>query len=298
MSYDLFFKYQGSKQLTLEEFERYFESRLNYKVNDKQAFYENEDTGVYFSFDYEQPIIDKENTEIFSGSARIGLYINTYRPHVFALEAEPEVAEFVKKFDLLINDPQLDGNKSDKYNSVDFIRGWNSANKFSYKVTMAVDESDTTLFYLPAADIERCWAWNYNRNKLQEKIGEDFFVPMIIFLLIDGAVKSCITWSDAIPTVFPVVDKVTIFKYELARSKLFSLKKKGDFVLLNYSEITHLLSGIPTSDKKLRYNGFNPSNEQYNDVIKWIHSLKPMQANQLRISIDQILDRELLESIE
>jgi hypothetical protein len=61
MSYDLDFSVrEGSPEISDEEFAAYFKGRRHYRLNDTQAWYENEDTGVYFSFDYGDEEFDDE----------------------------------------------------------------------------------------------------------------------------------------------------------------------------------------------------------------------------------------------
>ncbi len=116
MSYDLFLK---SESLTADEFESYFNSRPHYTLNGDQAFYENEDTGVYFSFDYAP---DELGTVAFN--------LNYYRPHFFGLEAAPEVEAFVWAFNLTIDDPQIEGMSDGPFSVDGLLRGWNAGNRF------------------------------------------------------------------------------------------------------------------------------------------------------------------------
>jgi hypothetical protein len=51
MSYDLMFEAGRGKKLDKKTFAAHFRNRRNYKVENGQAVYQNEDTGVYFIFD-------------------------------------------------------------------------------------------------------------------------------------------------------------------------------------------------------------------------------------------------------
>lgn len=55
MSYDLFL-IRTSPSLRRQDFEAYFQNRPHYTLNENktQAWYENDTTGVYFSFDFEK----------------------------------------------------------------------------------------------------------------------------------------------------------------------------------------------------------------------------------------------------
>jgi hypothetical protein len=83
MSYDLFFL-TPSMESSSAEFNRYFAQRPNFSMKDRQAWYQNDDTGVYFSFEH-----------VEHGDEPAGYWvqfnINYARPRFFALEALPEV---------------------------------------------------------------------------------------------------------------------------------------------------------------------------------------------------------------
>ena len=142
MSYDLFLK-SNAAALDADGFEAYFDTRPNYTVNNGQAFYENEDTGVYFSFDYAS---DEAETVAFN--------LNYFRPHFFGLEAAPEVAAFISAFNLNIHDPQTDGMGDGPFSVEGFLRGWNAGNRFGYRAVLSQDERPETQVY-PTVELER-----------------------------------------------------------------------------------------------------------------------------------------------
>lgn len=133
MSYDLFFI---EPEITQEQFETYFSGRYHYKVENNQAWYENEDTGVYFCFDYSNE--PEEDPEV--PNASVAFNLNFYRPHFFALEAEPEVQRFVSYFGFKIHDPQTHGMGDGPYSRDGFITGWNYGNEFGYRAIMNSEE--------------------------------------------------------------------------------------------------------------------------------------------------------------
>ena len=78
MSYDLYFEAGAGKKLDAKSFGAYFRARRHYQVENGQAVYQNEDTGVYFIFDEPQEGV-------------VAFNLNFLRPHVFALEAAGEL---------------------------------------------------------------------------------------------------------------------------------------------------------------------------------------------------------------
>jgi hypothetical protein len=116
MSYDLYFRKKNKANFSLDEFQKYFSGRPNYQVEKGQAVYGNDDTGVYFVMDHNE-IKSEQPSETLAGISPANLSLNFIRPHVFGLEAEPEVHAFVKAFDFLIHDPQNEGNPTEIYNT-------------------------------------------------------------------------------------------------------------------------------------------------------------------------------------
>ena len=100
MSHDLFFLTRRPQPVSLDAFQSYFASRPHYTLqgNDaSQALYENDDTGVYFSFDYSadgsgvDEAVDPDLGSLGWSGTGMSFNLNYWRPHIFGLEAEPEV---------------------------------------------------------------------------------------------------------------------------------------------------------------------------------------------------------------
>lgn len=283
MSYDLGFRKKNKEQLTTKEFEDYFLSRPNYEVANGQAIYGNEDTGVYFIFENYEPgqvvePVDSDGDDFFTS-----LTLNFVRPHIFALECEPEVRAFVEHFDFQIQDTQNEGNKTEVYDTEAFFRGYNFGNKFSYK-SILNQSLGAQSFTLPAEVLERHWRWNFHRNELQESLDEDIFVPKISYQKLNGELKSYVVWTDAIPAMFPEVDAVVVYRMSLAPSTLF--RKKQDYLIKDFSEILPFLGDkTPEGFRKLAFA---------EKVQKWVKSLPTSKQELDIVTVDKVLDRELM----
>lgn len=108
MSYELFLT---TAKISIDQFNDYFKGRAHYHVEQGQAFYEHNSTGVYFSFDCnDSPAEDKDGLDY-----NVSFTINYYRPHYFALEAEPEVRAYVDHFDSSISATQSEGMRDGPY---------------------------------------------------------------------------------------------------------------------------------------------------------------------------------------
>ncbi len=145
MSYDLYFKpRQGS--FTEEGFNLYFRDRPNYKCEGSQAWYGNEDTGIYFVFEFQTAREPEEGDDEVLEYFPVALNINYLRPSYFIVEAEPEVTAFVKHFDLLVSDPQMEGMGVGEYSSEKLLTGWNCGNEFGYTAILKMKTTETEFF--------------------------------------------------------------------------------------------------------------------------------------------------------
>ena len=212
MSYDLFFRAPDGV-FTRETFGNYFGSRPNYEVNGGQAFYQNDVTGVYFSFDWNDPSTQADEGE---QSYSVAFNINYCRPSFFGLEAEPEVTAFVKAFGFAVEDPQMNGMGHGPYDDALFLSGWNVGNAFGVEGVFRGRRHEAPPPTRPTAELHRIWAWNAGVAKRQKELGEDVFVPRIMFGRFAGRLASLFVWGDGIPTVVPSVDSVLVLRRELA----------------------------------------------------------------------------------
>jgi hypothetical protein len=215
MSYDL---YLSSPTLTREAFAKYFSGRKRY--NDA-AFYANEDTGVYFSFEFFQPdqSEDPETPELLR-SAHVAFNMNFFRPHAFALEAEPEVTALIAAFDCAIFDPQMEGAGDGAYSRESFFKGWNTGNAFGYRA-IAGERGAGDALVADDGLIERVWLWNYNRAGAQQAFGEAAFLPRISWAKSkrDGGAVTYGVWGEGVLMAFP----------ECASHALLAREKRGFF---------------------------------------------------------------------
>lgn len=97
MTYDVAFVRRNGSPISFAEFRDYFEIRPHYKIEGTQAAYENNKTGVYFLFEHGQ--LDaglRADLGIAVTDAQVSFNLNFWRPHIFGLEAEPEVGRFCR----------------------------------------------------------------------------------------------------------------------------------------------------------------------------------------------------------
>jgi hypothetical protein len=289
MSYDLYFS-PRTGTLDAQQFEDYFRKRPLYKLQGSQAWYQNDDTGVYFSFDYNQTDDSEEEDQ---PRFPISLNINYFRPSYFILEAEPEVSEFVKAFDLTVSDPQEGGMGDGEYRKDLLISGWNQGNEFGYSAMLKHPKRQGDVATLPSAMLHQVWEWNLNLRALQARIGDEQFVARIMFLQYETRTVTFATWFDAIPTVLPRVEMLLIGRHKFAPRKFFL--KRQDVALVPWTKVNQAINiekyPVMGMGYSLKYD--NPPAE----IVEFVKGLTAYSDTLAGLPADQVLDRELVDKL-
>ena len=281
MSYDLYFQ-PRTGAASRDRFIAHFEGRPHYRIEKDQAWYENEDTGVYFVFDYNaQPPEDPE-----APNYPFAFNLNFYRPSYFGREAEPEIREFVRGLDLQIDDPQSDATGVRDFEPDRFLESYGAGNAASFGMLIKPDEK---VFTLPSAELGRIWLWNRERRERQSEIGDNHYVSLILFMDVDGVARSAGIWPDGIPTWLPETDYVLVRRDALAPRRL--LRKVPDMPLVAWSAIEPIARKYASATRRPGLLLDYP--EPPADVVDFVKSLRPTAGGQ-RIASDSILDAELV----
>ncbi|MFA9441674.1 hypothetical protein ACDA63_18755 [Uliginosibacterium sp. sgz301328] len=290
MSYDLYFK-PRSGSFSEELFYAYFCERPNYKCEGSQAWYGNEDTGVYFVFELQAAQLPEEDDDEPLEHFPIALNINYLRPSYFIFEAEPEVTAFVKHFDLLVSDPQMEGMGDGEYNAEKLLSGWNCGNEFGYTSVLRDENNRSRISHLPAEQLHNAWRWNWTRTQVQARVGESKFVPRIMFMNLGGSTVTAAVWPDGIPVVVTRVDYLCVPRKELAPTKFFRKKEDTTFVAWDEALPVLLKHGTQSRDGSISLNYMTPPP----DVVKFVQSLPVENRAVAGLSADRVLDREIYE---
>jgi hypothetical protein len=289
MNYILHFQSKPpAQQPTKAEIKEYFQHRDNYTVNDYQALYSNEDTGIYFTFQFGGAA---NNVAGLPNILPVYFNIGSSKSHIFVLEAEPELAEFVKNFNLLVSDLQMKGSGYVEYTQVDFFRGWTAVSESSY-LTLIANNPSQPFPSLPVAELEKCWHWNYHLRHLQGEIGQEVFVPKILVIDYLSNPTTAVVWTDAGSIALPKVDRVILYR---KTGTLF--KKHGDMAMVKENEVEPLLAGFPVDEEFYPY--FTVIYKEIPPPIKnFFQAQKPVPPKELKfISYDEIHDREMIEKV-
>ncbi|OJV03201.1 MAG: hypothetical protein BGO12_00400 [Verrucomicrobia bacterium 61-8] len=284
MSYDLYI----TSPITLEQFTRYFGERPGYSLEGTQAWYSNEETGVYFHFDHNsQPV--EEDDEI---AHSVVFIINLFRPGYFILEAEPEVTRFVKTFDCSVYDPQNFGVEDSRYTAEALVRGWKHGNEFGYSAILDTDDAPAQILTRPAKELESVWAWNFHANVRMEAAQKDIFIPHIFYLLLENELRSACVWPDAISTLIPGVDLLIIPRKQLAPRAFFFGKQREDRCIISFAEALPIIAPYRTDEYEIPAFEL-PSPATPAAMKNFVKALSPDTTQPARLPMDQIYDREL-----
>jgi hypothetical protein len=247
MSYDLIFYTKRDAILDLNQVFSYLDEKLGIDDNKDrtQWFFQNEETGSYFSIDYS---VSSEVDEFLFGSeytkTGFSFNINYLRPEYFGLEAFPYVEDLIVTFNFLVYNPQ--GNEE----LAEFIKGslfenWKKINREN----SIENYKRQKLNYLELSKSNYSWSFCVNRVSLQKSLTDDIFVAGIFFnkLRNTNEVLTLSIWPECIPVVLPITDNVFIVK---RAKKLFGVsEEKG---LVPFEVILNTLKG---SIKPTKYNG-------------------------------------------
>lgn len=285
MSYNFYFTIP---RITKQDFEIYFRGRSNYEIIESQAGYQNEDTGVYFLIDYNEP--EEDDQEAINSTLILNL--NYCRPSFFALEAANEISALIRHFGFSIYDPQNEKMGENLFSKDDFINEWNYGNEFGYSIALQSNNISEQVCMYPGKRLEAIWQWNFEKARVQDSFSEDRFVPHVFFMKTNQRTVSVAVWPDAISELIPEVDYLFIGRKELG-PKPFFRKRQEDQILLPFHEIAPDLSAYATSEYSLpAYNLPAPTTPE--SLRKRIRNLKPTGITGEGISMDQVLNEEIV----
>lgn len=266
MSYDLYFFKKKDSTVRKEEIVEYLnQKRNNISDNKDQWFYQNDSTGVYFSFDFNTPGGDEMFEDISDEFVYTGFSfnINFIRPQFFGKEAFPFVNDFVSHFGFYIVNPQGDATPR-RFEKGELQKEWEETNLRFAKSHF----EEMELNFLDEKTSNYTWDYCSLKDDLQEELGEDYFVPTIFYIKPHNSreIKTLCVWTEGIPFVLPKTDYVAILK---KYTKFLFLKQEEEGVV-NYDTIIRNF-GKYFEDKSL-YKILHP--EKAKVILKDFNALK------------------------
>lgn len=206
MSYDLYFCSQRDEALDFNAVVAWAGDVGNFEHKGTQLWYENKETGVYFSLDFEQGKFDSPEDNILPAGffdSGLSFNLNYNRPSFFAYEAMPLVEEISARFNLCIYDPQGGDEAQCKIDRENLIRSWITHNENAVKVM--VEQGVQQDSFMARANSE--YLWNYLRQKsdLQTACGDQIFVPSLVPVKVksEGHVGIAFVVGEGVLTLIP-----------------------------------------------------------------------------------------------
>jgi len=233
MSFDLYFYTQKNLSLSSDRIADFLHANACVREGEfPQWIYSNEATGVYFSFEIQPVSEDPEDIEIFESfegfeNTRFTFNINFIRPNFFALEAFPFVERFMSELDLYALNPQSqdDGDNPRKETADAYYSDWSRAN-----LSVSAEHFDEfSLIHFPIERSNDYWRYNFHKDEMQERLGDDYFVPSLILVKRSetGQPITLSTWTQHIPNVFPRADYLVVMR---KRKKLFRIVEETGLI--------------------------------------------------------------------
>lgn len=219
MSCDLYFYKRKSSSLSEEQVKDYLNNSNHFVLeeNGNQWSYHNEETGVYFGIDWNEPNTETEEREIWDSfedyeNLNFCFTINFIRPNFFGYESFPILDEIIDDLDLYILNMQdeIDPDNPQKFEKNYLGNQWIIQNEKLVKDNFETFQID---FYSQESS-DYIWNYQFNRNQLQDNLNEDIFVAGYILLknINDGKIYRVCVWPNHIPVIIPPVDFIIILK--------------------------------------------------------------------------------------
>lgn len=227
MSYDLYFFKRKESQINENDIANYLSLNLVEEDNN-QWFFQNPDTEVYFIFERTEIVGDDEDQMIENfkefDNLNFAFILNFLRPSFFGIEAFQFIEKIVKDLDLYIFNPQSD--KADPYkpSQEELYENWNTTN-----LNASSEHFSEQCSYLEIEKSNSIWNYNLHRSQIQNKLGNDYFVPKMFFFKTKGDNKiiTVSSWTEHIPNLIPPADYYLLTKVQ---KKLFRTKKENVFI--------------------------------------------------------------------
>jgi hypothetical protein len=213
MSFDLFFCWDKTEPINFDSVVEWADQHTHFQRKAEQLWYENEDTGVYFSLDFDIKEAKDSPIPPEFGDSGLSFNLNYNRPSYFAYEAMPIVTDLSQTFGLSIFDSQGQGEPEVQQNpkTEELIHSWFVSNQNAIGTLHEMGDPQAAM-KMPLATSTYLWHYSLGKRKLQAKLGDGIFVPSLVPLRKRGAgqIGTVIVCTVGIPMVIPQSDWVMI----------------------------------------------------------------------------------------
>ncbi|MBD0725397.1 hypothetical protein B6A10_09420 [Flavobacterium sp. L1I52] len=235
MSYDLYLYKHKNSGLTEDLFSEYLTKNLKHNISDNphQWIYENPETGVCFWFDWNEPNTEEADIQLFDKfddfiNLNFNFGINFFRANFFGMETFPILEKILEENNLWVLNPQDDKNTDfpEKFEPNYLKNQWINHNE----QVIREHYEEMNFEYYPLDKSNFIWRYLSNREKLQNNLIEDIFIPSYFMIKgnTDGKLYTGCVWPEHIPIILPPVDLVIIKK---TIKSFFKTKEESGIIL-------------------------------------------------------------------
>jgi hypothetical protein len=225
MGYDLYFCRRTPGLVSIDDAQHWADKHTCFeRTTDQQLWYENPDTGVYFSLDF----VEETDSPLPEGWSQAGVVfnLNYARPTFFSLEAMPIVEDLARAFELCVFDPQTEQAPGPPDVNA-LVAAYRVGNEQAAHLWAQKDSAQHPALYM-ARDRARYW-WEYQKGKAHlesELEARDIFVPKLMLLRRAGSrrVQTALTFTPGVHMIVPEFDTAVIVR----KKKRLLLGKKDE----------------------------------------------------------------------
>jgi len=210
VSFDLYFLGDAAT-VTRARLREFFGGRSGYALLDDAVLYDSEDTGVSFSFTFEELMTESDGGRPV---VPVALHVSTLGPSPFGLEAAEETEAFVTALGVEVWDPQ--SGAEGPFEAGAFLRSWRSESRKAHDEAAAKEMDFTAHPHMSDSVVKNVWQWNRGHELLAASFGrqaDGVHVPAILCVKDPGGTPRAVTaveWKDAAPIALPEVDVVML----------------------------------------------------------------------------------------
>ncbi len=281
MSYDIgLLAREGRPLPAVEALDAFFRERPHYTVQESgSARYGHEHTAVWFSVDYGTHR-DEE------GWDPIRITASTQASHTRALELVEELEALVQTFDLLVNDPTMNGMGTGELDREALVRGCLFASRFGFAVAIAMSQlSDANVRLYDEERLTSHWRWNRERDKTAEAAGDEVFVPHVIYMADGKRTLATVTWTGTMPILLPEVDAI---------ATIDATRGGAELVFVDAADLAGALEAFPTVDAPTRHRVVEPTTE----LLAAVAGAKRLGPKLVGLSPDEVLGHDYWKAIK
>lgn len=244
MSFDLYFCSPDGRRVDFDAVAAWAKKRGPFVRNPDQLWYSNEDTGVYFSLDFEPDEPETpEDARVPEGVSDAGLSfnLNFNRPSFFGYEAMPYVEQLARRFDLRVFNPQSNApDFATEAEAKNLTESWLDHNR---RAILTLTEQEPTFanpFYMPLEHSLYLWRFRMAKEKLKLICGEELYLPRLapVHQKDSKVVSRAFTCTQGVPTIVPESEWVFVVR---GKKSFFKPKGKPEVGVISRETFNELL---------------------------------------------------------